>query len=57
MSTSPMQAYKSYTPEDKAAMRALKEEVQLITGGDVKLGDLIMAVEPNMETPESLKAV
>ena len=49
------QRYRHYTNEDKAALKELKAETEAKLSRDVKLGDMIAAVEPEMETPEELR--
>ena len=50
-------AFKNYTDADKACIRGIRDEMMLVTGGDVKLNDAIAAVEPGMETPAHLRGL
>ena len=47
--------YKGYTDADKAALKELKAEVEKKLGAEVRLADMIAAVEPSLPTPDSLK--
>ncbi len=50
-----MRKYKEYTEGDKAALKELRAEVQEKLGHEVKLGDILKAVEPLEDTPEILR--
>lgn len=52
-----MTEYKTYSDEDKAALKALKSEAEAKIGGDIKLADMISAVTPGLVTPDHLKGV
>ena len=47
--------YKEYTPEDRVALKELREECQRKLGQDITLLDMLRAVEPLEDTPEHLK--
>ena len=50
------QIFKTYTEEDKTALKQLKEEVQArFPDRKVTLNDVISAVEPTLVTPEFLQ--
>ena len=47
-------AFKSYTPEDKAALTSLHEELKKLIGTDLSRSALIKALEPELVTPDNL---
>lgn len=52
-----MQEYKSWSEEDKSALRELRAEVTAKQGVEPKLSDMIHAVTPGLITPEYLRNV
>lgn len=52
-----MQEYKTWSDADKAALRDLRAEVAAKIGDEPKLGDMIAAVTPGVETPAYLKGL
>jgi hypothetical protein len=52
-----MQEYKTWSDADKAALRDLRAEVAAKIGSEPKLGDMIAAVTPGVETPAYLKGL
>lgn len=51
------EAYRNYSPSDREALNALRQEMSKKLGRDVTLAEAISAVEPDLTTPTDLAKI